>query len=1340
MEEPLLTMSPEEAKALFRELRNSAREAAHARDADREAILSRRRTLRRMVASLPFDEDVALAVSDFAAHVDSRLERLEHREGAAEVDSLEITELRGDLAWLQLLPPENVLRETLKHLCTELDSLSPKAAELAALGQSAGLTTLTAAVELIDDIEDRKLGETAGNLAEEEEPEIRRLWYAYLEARDLQLRTGRAEATCDELREQIIARVEAMSPEEAAPVLTRGAAEYDDIVLDLLAAQAEAGPKDAAGALADARRELVWIRVLTRDKVRGAITARVERPLLRQLKGAARRLEKAHRKLKREEQELRLQARQEEIFGARAVAWFENLILWLILLVLVVLIAEAVLPDAWPPEGATQAEILESEAWRPIHRILSWVDAGICLVFLIEFFGKLWMVKGRFTWFWRHFLVDLVPSIPYGLVAAHALDNLRAGRALRIARLPRLLRYVRFVRPLIRFMRFFGFLQRGLDRLVRLHGGLLNRNIVMFEPARIEEGQGESAEIRSRLHQLRLRARRGFRRILLKLEPELASKRIRSLILGFPGERELLSLPVCGAADHPEAGRYMRAEELIATLTRLDAGAVEAEIGQAGAARITATLQRLDAPLLRDLPVLRQMIPPSRAKAPLEGVAAAAKALGRYIQKRLAIVHWISDLSGVITGPQFMDRLGSGMVQATIRPAKRLLLFGLGFLLLKGMVHLMFPAHVTVPHGVDGLPMNVDLPFLVRTADWLERTLGTAFLVLGSACLIILMLGRWFRRVAGEATDFFNRTAEAHYLNLLEEAKLVHKTEDLTTLYNRVLLPDDLLSGKPVENGAEDLERRFDLHGTMRDRRDRVLRLYDDYLDGALFHITDSKTSSQLLGNIALASIRTHCLKISKKDRRRLDELDLDRQRSAVRGPYLWFRSVTHSITQWTAKLILEYNRHAIPRAERENHPAAVRAAHEKWLAAKIRGDQTEPEDHEEAPFFVTTWFSAFHFLTVDQDRDHAVAERFGERTLTALKADRRAMIRTVFGTYPFHRRPRPDRTVNPFQLYYRYLAGGKVLLLPLYMLGGSFAALGWLVRRFRETLREILRPDRLKEEGNENWASYDVAVRKIHRMRKPIYMECARFRALFDPEYLGLDLLPGEDSGVEGKTYREDLERIRAWDEEWDVFEEIRDERDMALAELERMAERAGGPECLVWDLGASEDRNWKEAWRALSIAFAVDFKGARSLVGLEEKVEELLRDAIGKKGRIPGTSWWQRATWNLFPARGLRTLFETYLVRYGPRNLTEKESRWAFRTVRANGNGLKQLVELGAALPPDTTPREAAKEILGTVVSYPENWSEQLVTLRAVQSLSVLDVRNYRRQVWTLGGYGNE
>jgi hypothetical protein len=521
---------------------------------------------------------------------------------------------------------------------------------------------------------------------------------------------------------------------------------------------------------------------------------------------------------------------------------------------------------------------------------------------------------------------------------------------------------------------------------------------------------------------------------------------------------------------------------------------------------------------------------------------------------------------------------------------------------------------------------------------------------------------------------------------------------------------------------------------------DKVIRLYRDYLDGALFHSSDTKTTSQLLGNLSLEDIRRERLGTWRIDRKRLGQLDLDRTRSAVRGPYFWFHSINHSVAQWTAKLILEYNRHAIPVSERDTYSEAEITACESWLDRKISGEANQPEDAGEVTAFRTTEFTALNLLTADSARDDRIRRRFGEKTLTALRVDRQAMIRTIFGTHPFHRLPRADRTVNPFNLYHKYFSGGRGILIPIYFMLAIVRALGMIVRRVRDTLREILSPVAMERDRAENWAAYDVAVRKINRMRRPLFMECARFRARFDPEYLGLSLFPERESGLEGRTYREDMERIGARDWEWDVFNEMREERAAALSEFATIVAAGGGARTFSKDLSRGTGLSWREAYRSAAIAFAIDYQTVATLATLRKRSQALVREIIDAKGRVPGTEFLPRLMRRFIPWRGQKMAFEEFLLRFEYDHLSSKEKRWLWRGVRANYGGLRRLVRIGASLEPGTTPEQASRDTLKRAALHPETWSEQLVTLRIVQSLSVLDIRNYRRQVWILGGYGDD
>ena len=57
--------------------------------------------------------------------------------------------------------------------------------------------------------------------------------------------------------------------------------------------------------------------------------------------------------------------------------------------------------------------------------------------------------------------------------------------------------------------------------------------------------------------------------------------------------------------------------------------------------------------------------------------------------------------------------------------------------------------------------------------------MATPLLVLGGVCLAILWLGRWLKRIAGEAAESLKRTSEAHFIGLLELQKSVATDEVL---------------------------------------------------------------------------------------------------------------------------------------------------------------------------------------------------------------------------------------------------------------------------------------------------------------------------------------------------------------------------------------------------------------------------------------------------------------------------------------------------------------------------------------------------------------------------------
>ena len=149
-------------------------------------------------------------------------------------------------------------------------------------------------------------------------------------------------------------------------------------------------------------------------------------------------------------------------------------------------------------------------------------------------------------------------------------------------------------------------------------------------------------------------------------------------------------------------------------------------IDQMGPGFVTSAdryLRLLDAPLLRRLPMIRNLVA-YREKSPAEAVTLAANYLGHLIQRFLDMVYFLADLQGTLSPPVFLDRLGATIVNATRTPAKRLLWMGSAFLLLFLIVN--------------ALPFPVPFRGFV---DQLQNLLGWPVIVLGVICLGFWLLG-----------------------------------------------------------------------------------------------------------------------------------------------------------------------------------------------------------------------------------------------------------------------------------------------------------------------------------------------------------------------------------------------------------------------------------------------------------------------------------------------------------------------------------------------------------------------------------------------------------------------
>ncbi|MHC4972831.1 MAG: hypothetical protein ACYTG3_10915 [Planctomycetota bacterium] len=1009
-----------------------------------------------------------------------------------------------------------------------------------------------------------------------------------------------------------------------------------------------------------------------------------------------RRLKRRLRRLRAEQQERDLQWRMEQRFGKRPVAILERTILWLIILVLGLFAFEVI----WDPSDRTKF-------W------LAVIDTLACVVFLTEVAIKLAMVRGRWRWFYRHFFVDILPSIPFAALTLPATwDTIRLGRVARFIRLARVARYLRILRPAMRLVRAFGFLTRGSDRMVRKYGHLLNRDIVLY-PTREER-----ASMERRAEGVGPRLRRLQARVRGRWEQALAAARA--------GDREVVaSARVAALEDVRKSGalgrhrpledrtataqREIPADHVLRRLAGLTPEGVEAEMGQDFVARVARAVRIFSFAPVRWFPVFRRYVPrTSRGMSDSQVVAAAAHKSAAELQRHHGRWLWFADLDGTVTPAQFVDRLGSAMVKGSLRPAYRLLVFGLIVLLVD----------LLVPQG--------HLGFLEGIYLILKKIVSDFVIVIGSICVGILGIGWWLRRMAGQATDFFTQSARAQYLALTESVKSRHLERDAAILDRRVFGPERLVAGHAEAGGEAFVTavRRWLLEAHAGETGpegfsavERVVMLYRDGLDGALLTDSDTRTTAQLLGNFSLRNLRVLSARFDARHSRTLTRLDLERQKALLKGPYLWFSLLCQAVSHGVARLIVDYNRHALPLRQLARAAPDERTKYEGWLEAGEVADVPS-----ERVLYFTTHFTALHFLDADAQRDAEVERVFGPAVLRRLLRDRVFLFRRVFGGYPLHTLPRDQRVLNLYRNYQRWFAGGRGLLVPL---RAGEAALRFgvrFLRWLRRCVHEIRHPRFEVDAEAVEGATFDTALRKIHRMRGPVAEEALRLRVRFDPEYLGLRLPGMEQTGLEDCNADEDLLFLDAHPS---LGREVDGERRRAAADMLRFGR-------LIWrglfddvaeTLGIARADLGREHLRAAACAYLADLNEVRRHLSAPEILRETYERAVRE----------DVLTRSVWPRPRLYAAFRRYWKTHGFGDVDARRAAW--RATVHNLDGVAGALRAWHRAGDDALLQ--GKRILADLMRHPQRITETLVTLRAVQTLTLIDLLNYREHVYRLGDY---
>ncbi len=425
---------------------------------------------------------------------------------------------------------------------------------------------------------------------------------------------------------------------------------------------------------------------------------------------------------------------------------------------------------------------------------------------------------------------------------------------------------------------------------------------------------------------------------------------------------------------------------------------------------------------------------------------------------------------------------------------------------------------------------------------------------------------------------------------------------------------------------------------------------------------------------------------------------------------------------------MVDYNRNAIPLDELDRVSPDNHAAYQVWLAAE--GPSTESEEaidqgKEGEQNYVTTAFTTLHFLDDDTHRDQDIETRFGSAVLSRLITDRTMLVRRIFGTFPLHDRPKDQRVVNLFTLYNSWLSGGRALLIPLSLLGELFKFIGRVFVWVVNSVQEIRKPKLRKGNKDAAKAHFNSAVRKIMRIRGPVVLASLRLRMLVDPEFLGI-AIPGQNTtSIEDSQIDADLAFLRlnpAFQLEVErervrCDADIRRFRDLLVKDLMKQAAEAVSLPADSFDS--------VEHLRAATIAYVADLNGVRVHLSSEEILKKVFEN-VSKRPPLPG---------GLVPHLLLRRKFNRYWSECGVGAKQEKRAAW--RAVLNNVWQARDALLVWASAEGTSESRKEGIKRLGELLLHPRRLSEQLVSVRTIQSLAVLDVLNYREHVYRLGRY---
>ncbi|MFT4843589.1 MAG: hypothetical protein ACJA0V_000516 [Planctomycetota bacterium] len=1020
-------------------------------------------------------------------------------------------------------------------------------------------------------------------------------------------------------------------------------------------------------------------------------------------KTGSRRCRRLGKRLLRAGDDRELAGRLERRLGRRGVTILETTNFVLLLVVLVTLVIEEVV-DLTPVQ----------------LNVFHWIDAIACLFFIADFVFELVLHPSRWSWFRRNALTDLVPAIPSVLFFGAGADNLLVLRMLRLLRVTWAARYVQALRPLLRAARLLLFLVRGLDGLAARFAQVLNREFV-FVPAAAEINRTVAEDdLRDVLFEALRREHE-----LVELLPRDDRRAMLHERVGAVREAMGALQPAEFANPANQSGaRDVAIGDAIEFLWSLRTQDIGRYMKKSDVQALDRVVRVMSVVPVRWLPFVSRLAVHPLPETPEERIVELGRRVADWLESWHGRMLFFADLHGIVTGPQILDRVASAIVKATQRPAVRLLLFGGVFL---GLNELLWDTTV-------GKMLN----------GFLEKIVGMPLVVLGSFCLVFLILGHWLKRLAGQASDSYRLTSESHFISQLERVQSRYEQQDIDFLTTRVfgdptnrrharaMLEEQIRS---VRTGVPIRSDDVPVHVSLECNHTALLYLH--FLDGAPLHISDVKTTEQLLANQSLENLRREFLQVSKRDRKRLRKLKLD-DGTLLSGPYLWFRFITESVAVESAKRISGYNNFCVPLAQRSYADAGALENMDRWLQRRRdpRGGRSPKESNKDefVTEYPTTEFTALDFLGGDRERDRHIAAVFGEDVLDVVRFDRRTMVREIFGTRPVNHLKKHERSFNPLRFYEKRLSHGRVLLAPLLLLWRFFRTIGWVISKVRHIVREVLDPDVAMQRREIGEAPFAVALRKIHRMKAPGLLEAIRMRLRIDPGYSGAPIGWTPDSDELGEPEIErDLRFLHLRERE---AVQMRDAAEQVRREVAALHAIVDWLPTLHLQSQGEPDRERRRAGElAVTCAWISNKDKLRTLMAAERWRIEVVPALLELEERRS----FSRRAFAVITGVFVKHPVDLWLERHG-KDLPKK-ARAALRFGFAkNYRDTRDVINAWHRLPADQTPASCAIATLQRVYRHGPAVRRDILALRAVQSLAVLDVRNYRDLVFRIGDYESD